>query len=276
MSDLVYDSLGGLFDDPQNAHGDCENPFLYVWPEQQQQETGNEDDDKKKEIYLNNPLSKDIELTLANSEPDLMAHHVWEAAIQLSNLIVNGKIDVKGKYVIELGAGAALPAIISALASAKLVLATDYDSKPIVDNMIKNIEKNIKEYNNIRSLGVTWGVTPAEKIFELSENERFDCILLADTLWLGDQHVALLDMINDIINEETGIIYLTYQHHNEHAPSFFELATTNVKYNYEIIDTVKIPWGGRTLEDFVELENDEEMYGPVLFTSMRKRTQNNY
>ena len=69
-------------------------------------------------------------------------------------------------------------------------------------------------------------ITPAEKIFELSENERFDCILLADTLWLGDQHVALLDMINDIINEETGIIYLTYQHHNEHAPSFFELATT--------------------------------------------------
>ena len=44
-----------------------------------------------------------------------MAHHVWEAAIQLSNLIVNGKIDVKGKYVIELGAGAALPAIVSAI-----------------------------------------------------------------------------------------------------------------------------------------------------------------
>ena len=54
------------------------------------------------------------------------------------------------------------------------------------------------------------------------------------------------------------------------------VSTSNVKYNYEIIDTVKIPWGGRTLEDFVELENDEEMYGPVLFTSMRKRTQNNY
>ena len=49
MSDFVYDSFGGLFDDPQNAHGDCENPFLYVWPEQQQQETGNKDDDKKKE-----------------------------------------------------------------------------------------------------------------------------------------------------------------------------------------------------------------------------------
>ena len=51
----------------------------------------------------------------------------------------------------------------------------------------------------------------------------------------------------------------------------FWLATTNVKYNYEIVQTTKIPWGGKTLDDFLETENDEEMYGPVIFTTMRKK-----
>ena len=107
MSDLLFDSFGGLFGDPQNAHGDIDNPFVYTWPEQQE----NDDTSHK---YLHNPINKDIELTLANSETDLMAHHVWEAAIQLSNLIIQGTINVKEKYVIELGAGAALPSIVSA------------------------------------------------------------------------------------------------------------------------------------------------------------------
>ena len=263
MSDLLFDSFGGLFGDPQNAHGDCENPFVYAWPE------STDADDQ--ENFLHNPSKKDIKLTLANSETDLMAHHVWEAAIQMSNLIVHGKISVKDKYVIEMGAGAALPAIVSALAGAKLVLATDYDSKPIVENMYKNVSENLDGNSNIKCLGVTWGVTPREKILQASNNNAFDCILLADTLWLGDQHVALLDTLNEVLNEEEGVVHLTYQHHNEHAPAFFELATTNVKYNYEIVQTTKIPWGGKTLDDFLETENDEEMYGPVIFTTMRKK-----
>ena len=173
--------------------------------------------------------------------------------------------------MIEMGAGAALPAIVSALAGAKLVLATDYDSKPIVENMYKNVSENLDGNSNIKCLGVTWGVTPREKILQASNNNAFDCILLADTLWLGDQHVALLDTLNEVLNEEEGVVHLTYQHHNEHAPAFFELATTNVKYNYEIVQTTKIPWGGKTLDDFLETENDEEMYGPVIFTTMRKK-----
>ena len=82
MSDLLFDSFGGLFGDPQNAHGDCENPFVYAWPE------STDADDQEK--FLHNSSKKDIKLTLANSETDLMAHHVWEAAIQMSNLIVRG------------------------------------------------------------------------------------------------------------------------------------------------------------------------------------------
>ena len=109
------------------------------------------------------------------------------------------------------------------------------------------------------------------KKYEASNNNAFDCMLLADTLWLGDQHVALLDTLNEVLNEEEGVVHLTYQHHNEHAPAFFKLATTNVKYNYEIVQTTKIPWGGKILDDFLETENDEEMYGPVIFTTMRKK-----
>ena len=60
MSDLLFDSFGGLFGDPQNAHGDCENPFVYAWPE------STDADDQEK--FLHNPSKKDIKLTLANSD----------------------------------------------------------------------------------------------------------------------------------------------------------------------------------------------------------------
>jgi len=47
---------------------------------------------------------------------------------------------VKGKYVLELGAGAALPSIVAAMNGAAKVVATDY---PDAD-LIENIEYNIK------------------------------------------------------------------------------------------------------------------------------------
>ena len=50
-------------------------------------------------FYTNPPFGKrDIELSLPDTDSmELMAHHVWEAAIQMSNLIARGIINQKGE-----------------------------------------------------------------------------------------------------------------------------------------------------------------------------------
>ena len=60
----------------------------------------------------------------------------------------------------------------------------------------------------------------------------------------------------------------SYQHHNDNAPIFFDLATSE-KWGYEIISTTEIPWGGRTLDEFDA--DDLEAYGPVNLRLMRKK-----
>ena len=260
--EALFGDIGGLFGDPQNCHGDMKHPFVYKWP------TPQDGDDVS--FYTNPPPGKkEIELSLPDTDAmELMAHHVWEAAIQMSNLIARGVINVKGKTVLELGAGAALPSIISSHCGAKLTVVTDYNESAIVENMKKNISKHVHlERDDVKVLGYTWGEEAGE-ILSCNNDNHFDIILLADTLWLGDQHESLLTACNTFLNKDGGTIYLTYQHHNDKAPIFFDLATSE-QWGYEIVSSSEIPWGGRTLEEFDT--DDLEAYGPVNLRLMRKR-----
>jgi len=50
-----------------------------------------------------------------------MYNYIWNSSLLLAKQIENNIIDVKGKRVLELGAGAGLPSIISCLNNAKEV-----------------------------------------------------------------------------------------------------------------------------------------------------------
>ena len=260
--EALFGDIGGLFGDPQNCHGDMQHPFVYVWPKPL--------DDDDISLYTNPPPGKkEIELSLPDTDSmELMAHHVWEAAIQMSNLIARGVINVKGKRVLELGAGAALPSIISSFCGSKMTVVTDYNESAIVENMKKNLAKHVSlDRDDVGVFGYTWGESP-DDVLCCNDDARFDAILLADTLWLGDQHESLLTACDTFLKRDGGTIYLTYQHHNDKAPIFFDLATSD-KWGYEIVSSTKIPWGGRTLEEFDE--DDGEAYGPVNLRLMRKK-----
>jgi nicotinamide N-methyltransferase len=55
---------------------------------------------------------------------------------------------VLGKSVLELGAGAALPAIVAALNGAKCVTITDYPDGDLVESMTQNVAQNISPSSN--------------------------------------------------------------------------------------------------------------------------------
>jgi EEF1A N-terminal glycine/lysine methyltransferase len=89
----------------------------------------------------------------------LFAHFVWNGAVLAADLIDRGKFPVAGHTVLELGAGAGLPGIISTLQGAEIVVLSDYESPKVLQNLRRNIEENIPktQLSRIKVEGHIWG-----------------------------------------------------------------------------------------------------------------------
>lgn len=70
----------------------------------------------------------------------------WNAARSFSTyLLAHGPDFVKGRKILELGAGGGLPSIVCAAAGAEKVVITDYPDQALVDNIRFNVETNLVE-----------------------------------------------------------------------------------------------------------------------------------
>ena len=100
-----------------------------------------------------------------------------------------------------------------------------------------------------------------------SRSPQFDVILCADTLWLYQEHEALAKTCLDCLQHgEESAVYLTYQHHNEHAPTFFAIAK---RMGFEVQEEyMMLGWCGRDVETLLELAEEEDMYGPIYVSKM--------
>ncbi|KAF9945347.1 hypothetical protein BGZ72_001448 [Mortierella alpina] len=90
-----------------------------------------------------------LQLHLANvggGVVKLMSHYVWNAALIMAEYIEQGElIDVRGRRVIEFGAGAALPGLLSVKRGARFTTLTDYPDQAIVENLERNWYENLYE-----------------------------------------------------------------------------------------------------------------------------------
>ena len=282
-----FGDLGALlFDDPANCHGEPGKPFIYKWPETNS---------------IVAPPMQPLKLRVPEPEEwDLMAHFVWESSIKMADLIVTGIIPVKNKNVLEVGSGAGLPSIVSIKCGASYVIATDYPEQTVIDelkiNMTANTNTNTSTENNNKDggdssssnssngssssnaqvMGHSWGTNDCGDISSLYPNNQIDIILAADCLWLKEQHTNLFSTMRSCMNTINSIAYFTYQHHNEHAPSFFSLIEAYNQDNNET-DNMKFQvnatageygWGGRELEEFDP--EDEEIMGPIYLATVTR------
>jgi nicotinamide N-methyltransferase len=120
---------------------------------------------------------------------------------------------VKGKTVLELGAGAGLPSLVCALNGAYQVVVTDYPDAELVENLQYNIDhcellpEPRKIAAEVRETGWTyriwltnnqghlWG-TPTETLTShLSSEDRFDSLILADLLFNHSEHTKLVKTV---------------------------------------------------------------------------------
>ena len=114
----------------------------------------------------------------------------------------------KGKYVLEVGCAAALPAVVAARLGARCVVASDTPADPgILENAQRNFDRNALG-DSARVLPHKWGQDATPLIKQTDGKMGFDLVIASECLWLKEEHSNLLDSICSTLRrpskDETG------------------------------------------------------------------------
>ena len=132
-----------------------------------------------------------------------------------------------GKDVLELGAGAGLPGLVSAILGAKKVLITDYPDDDLIKNLWYNIQHCkalVSHKNHVSAQGYLWGAP-----MSIAMSPGFDLLILADLLFNHSEHKKLLSTIRTTLRRNsasTALVFFTPYRPwlLEKDLNFFELA----------------------------------------------------
>lgn len=250
-------AVESLFGEQRVNHGSPTQTYDYCLPTEVE-----EDMTKQKLIH-----QQIIKLSLPDSTSYLMAQFVWQSSITLSHFLLQASNQqlVRGKDVIELGAGSGLPSLVSALLQPKSVLCTDYPEPAILENIRTNIRQNLQpDFRTVISVeGLKWGPNCR------ASTEQFDVVLMADTLWLEHEHDHLIASLTKLVKskEKGGLVISAFMHHDEDhriATDFFQKCTA---HGFIITEKRDIEWDTRKLNGVYEVTEVGE-YGPVYLHKM--------
>ncbi|KLT41145.1 hypothetical protein CC85DRAFT_276450 [Cutaneotrichosporon oleaginosum] len=154
----------------------------------------------------------EVSIRLVGSHP-LWGHHLWNTARETTNYILAHPELTRGKRVLELGAGGALPSLACALGGAALVAATDYADASLMDNIAFNVSANLGSGDvgrRVQAIGHTWGadVTP---LLQAGEGGPYDLVILSDLAFNHSQHDALMRTLDATLSADgTALVFLTH------------------------------------------------------------------
>lgn len=193
----------------------------------------------------------------------LWAHVCWNAGVFFADYIDANPELCKGKRVLELGCGAALPSMICALQGAANVVASDYPEDSIINKLQSNISRNVIG-SNILAQGYLWGAD-VKRLLEANENERFDVIILSDLIFNHSEHRKLLKTCVDIL-ARNGKILCGFSHHRPWLAhkdlEFFKIAMD--EFGFQVIEENKHKMGVMFEEDPGDVELREHVYVKVM------------
>lgn len=125
---------------------------------------------------------------------------VWDAAVVMCMYLELGRVELKGKRVIELGAGTGLVGIVAALLGAKVTIT---DRQPALDSLSTNVKANlppaILESATISEL--TWG----EHLNRFPIG-GFNLVLGADIVYLEDTFIPLIETMEHLCSDSTLVL----------------------------------------------------------------------
>lgn len=144
---------------------------------------------------------KTLTVRLVGHNP-LWGHHLWNAGRIISTYFEKNPGLVKGKTILELGAGAGLPSLVCGVLSAKKVVVSDYPDPDLVANLWVNVDAFVaaegkqEEEKSIVAEGYCWGADAAPLLAHLpASREGFEVLILADLLFNHSEHGKLVATI---------------------------------------------------------------------------------
>ncbi|CAE6424480.1 unnamed protein product [Rhizoctonia solani] len=128
----------------------------------------------------------------------LLADAVFSPSLFLAEQIQTGKVDLKGKTVLELGSGAALPLLLSATIESHplLITLTDYPDETIISILHQNLassREQIKPGCSINAVGYAWGADVSPLLSLVPEG--YDVLVLSDLLHFDSSHSDILSTV---------------------------------------------------------------------------------
>jgi nicotinamide N-methyltransferase len=192
---------------------------------------------------------KELKIKLVGSHP-LWAHHLWNASKVFASLFDNDPRLVKEKYILELGAGGALPSLVAARNGAAKVVVTDYPDTELIENIQYNVDHNISapQKSNVIVDGYVWGTaTDTLRSYLPASQTTYDVLILSDLVFNHSQHHAMLKTCRALLTPKTGRVYVFYTHHRPHLAhrdlEFFEIAQRPIRDDVEEEDRDLLGYG---------------------------------
>jgi len=144
----------------------------------------------------------------------LKGHLLWNAG-QVVALYLEQHAEqlIRGKTVLELGAGGGLPSLVSAVLGAQKVVVTDYPDLDLILNLRHNIQhcSLLREKPNIVAEGFLWGSSPELLKSHLQPSmEGFDLLILADILFNHSEHAKLVATLRDCLKRSDKSVALVF------------------------------------------------------------------
>ena len=143
-------------------------------------------------------------------------HLLWNAGRTLAtHLESNASSLIHGKTILELGAGAGLPSLVSAIHGAKHVVVTDYPDADLVENLQWNVDHCalLPQARNIEAKGYLWGAETDKIVSGLPDGEdKFDILILADLLFNHSEHRKLVATVQQTLKrspEAKALVFFT-------------------------------------------------------------------
>ncbi|OQD66763.1 hypothetical protein PENPOL_c004G08838 [Penicillium polonicum] len=287
--DLFSAFLPHLFpDDAPSFHGDPGQHLLYSSPRYGDLNimvpSYPSSSQKRSEEIAAGQAKADGSVNPVDEGRKLFAHFLWSAAMvvaegveQADTPIAPGEVEteaqrgsrelwsIKGESVLELGAGAALPSVICALADASKVVATDHPSSPAFSGAIAfNIEHNLakrtpKVAGEVSMHPHEWGVL--DDSFATANKGGFSRIVAADCFWMRSQHENLARTMQWFLSPG-GKVWVVAGFHTGRAivAGFFETVLENgfvIESIYERDLVARLEDGGEIRREWVPVREGE-------------------